>query len=86
MSFKIEFANSIKKQIRKIPSKQLSKIINSIKEKLAEDPLENSEPLKNPNLPDRRMREGDYRVSFDINKKEGLVSVISIKHRKESYS
>ena len=85
MSYKIEYVGSIKKQVKKIPQNQLGKILASIHKKLSEDPLSNSVPLKNPNLPDRRMREGDYRVSFDIDTKENLISVISIKHRKESY-
>lgn len=86
MSYTVKYAKTVAKQIKKgkIPKSQVEKILAKIKT-LAEDPLGNSEPVKDQNLPNHRFRIGVYRALFNIDEKKKIINVILIKHRKDCY-
>jgi len=83
-AYKIEYAACIKRQLRNI-DKQYHPAIKTTIEDIATDPIKKSVKLKNPNLPERRSRKGDYRILFDIDKEKKLMEVKAIKHRSEVY-
>jgi mRNA interferase RelE/StbE len=82
-AYKIYFKESVEKDLRAIPKKDLQKIILRIEE-LAIDPrLPGSEKLTGQ---DRyRIRQGRYRIVYSIQDKELTVWIVKVVHRKEVY-
>ena len=81
--YKIYFKESIEKDFRTIPKKDLQKIILRIKA-LARDPM----PPGHEKLTGQeryRIRQGHYRIVYSIQDKEFTVWVVKIGHRKDVY-
>ena len=81
--YKIYFKESIEKDFRSIPKKDLQKIILRIKA-LARDPR----PPGHEKLTGQeryRIRQGHYRIIYSIQDKEFTVWVVKIGHRKDVY-
>jgi mRNA interferase RelE/StbE len=81
--YKIYFKESIEKDFRTIPKKDLQKIILRIKA-LARDPR----PPGHEKLTGQeryRIRQGHYRIVYSIQDKEFTVWGVKIGHRKEVY-
>ena len=84
MEFKLKYAKSVKKDLKRI-DRQYHSIIKSAIEKLENLPKNKSENVKDPNLPERKIRVGNYRVLFDINEDDKIVEIQKIAHRKKVY-
>ena len=81
--YKIYFKESIEKDFRTIPKKDLQKIILRI-QALASDPR----PSGHEKLTGQeryRVRQGLYRIVYSIQDKEFTVWVVKIGHRKDVY-
>ena len=81
--YKIEFKKSAGKELEKLPQKYLKRIIRKIR--LLE---ENPRPEGCEKLTDRdryRIRQGNYRVVFEIDDKEKKLIIYKIGDRKEIY-
>jgi mRNA interferase RelE/StbE len=81
--YKIYFKESVEKDFRTIPKKDLQKIILRIKA-LAKDPR----PPGHEKLTGQeryRIRQGHYRIVYSIQDKEFTVWVVKIGHRKDVY-
>ena len=81
--YKVNFAKSVKKDFRKIPKLEVSKILNEIEE-LAKNPRSpKTKKLKGENL--YRLRVGNYRVIYDIQDNLMLIFVVKLGHRDDIY-
>ena len=81
--YKIYFKESVEKDFRTIPKKDLQKIILRIKA-LAGDPR----PPGHEKLTGQeryRIRQGHYRIVYSIQDKEFTVWVVKVGHRKDIY-
>ena len=81
--YKIYFKESVEKDFRTIPKKDLKKIIIRI-QALAGDPR----PPGHEKLAGQeryRIRQGHYRIIYSIQDKEFTVWVVKIGHRKDVY-
>jgi mRNA interferase RelE/StbE len=81
--YKIYFKESVEKDFRKIPKKDLQKILSRIKA-LATDPR----PPGHEKLSGQekyRIRQGLYRIIYSIQDKELTVWVLKVGHRKGVY-
>jgi mRNA interferase RelE/StbE len=81
--YKIYFKESVEKDFRKIPKKDIKKILSRIKA-LAEDPR----PPDHEKLSGQekyRIRQGLYRIIYSIQDKELTVWVVKVGHRKDVY-
>ena len=81
--YKIYFKESVEKDFRIIPKKDLQKILSRI-EALAQDP----KPPGHEKLTgqDRyRIRQGQYRIIYSVHDKELTVWVVKVGHRKDVY-
>lgn len=81
--YKIYFKESIEKDFRKIPKKDIKKILSRINA-LAEDPR----PPGHEKLSGQekyRIRQGLYRIVYSIHDKELTVWVVKVGHRKDVY-
>ncbi|MDP2853695.1 MAG: type II toxin-antitoxin system RelE/ParE family toxin [Smithellaceae bacterium] len=81
--YKIYFKESVEKDFRTIPKKDLQKIILCI-QALAKDPR----PPGHEKLTGQeryRIRQGHYRIIYSIQDKEFTVWVVKVGHRKDIY-
>jgi mRNA interferase RelE/StbE len=82
-SYSLLIKPSAVKELEKLPAKPRRLIIRKI-ESLAEDPRpRGSEKLSGKDL--HRVRQGDYRILYDVQDKARVVVVIRIGHRREVY-
>ena len=81
--YKIHFRESVEKDFRVIPKKDVKKILQRIK-LLAAEPR----PLGCEKLTDQkryRMRQGRYRIVYSIHDDEFTVWIVKVGHRKDIY-
>ena len=81
--YKVIFTKSVKKDFRKIPKLDVSKILNEIAD-LAKNPRSfKTKKLKGEKL--YRLRVGNYRVIYDIQDNLLLIFVVKLGHRSDIY-
>ena len=81
--YKVIFTKSVKKDFRKIPKIEVSKILNEIAY-LAKNPRSSkTKKLKGEKL--YRLRLGNYRVIYDIQDNLMLIFVVKLGHRSDIY-
>ena len=84
MGFRLEYRSSVKKELQKLNKNDRVAIVHKI-ELLKKNPKpEGSAKLKgSSNL--FRMRHGDYRVIYQVNKDILIIIIIRIGHRRDIY-
>lgn len=83
-SYKIEITASAEKSLKKIPKKDIAKIVEAI-QVLAISPFpEGCRKLKGEK-DIYRVRQGNYRIIYEIFDKKLIVLILKIGHRKEIY-
>lgn len=83
-SFEIHWRSSTKKDLRRIPRDDVSRILSSVM-KLAEEPLPHgSEKLAGADHT-YRVRVGDYRVVYELLRATNAVQIQRVRHRKDAY-
>lgn len=81
--FELEFAASIRKDLKKIQKKEVTKILSEV-QKLAADPRPIAcKKLTNDEL--YRIRIGNYRVIYEILDERLIIHVVKVGHRKDVY-
>lgn len=81
--YRIEYASSIRRDLRKIDKQEVPRILAAI-EALAEQPRPvSSKKLTGEEL--YRIRVGNYRVLYEIIDDRLVIMVIGVRHRKEIY-
>ena len=84
-SYKVKIKNSAQKEIRKLPSKELRDKAVSIIDSLYIHPVpDEAKKIKGSNNI-YRIRQGTYRIVYQIYKNELLIMVIRVRHRKDAY-
>jgi len=84
MKYCLYYHPDIKKEdLPKIPNNIRDRIKRAIEERLLKEPLKYGEPLKRSLQGYRKLRVGDYRVIYKI-EKENII-ILKIGHRKEIY-
>lgn len=84
-SYKVEIKNSAQKEIRKLPNKELRSRVIGIIEGLYTNPIpEDAKKIKGSNNI-YRIRQGVYRVVYQLYKDKLIVVVIRVRHRKDVY-
>ena len=83
-NYKIQVSSTAEKSLNSIPKKDLLKIIEAIK-KLAIDPF----PFGSRKLSGEdkiyRIRQGNYRIIYEVEGKLLLILILKIGHRKDIY-
>ena len=83
--WKIEYKKSVKKDLKKLSQDIRYLLKRAIEEKLLVDPVKFGLPLRRSLKGYMKIRVGDYRIIYKIQKKKVTVLVIKIGHRKEVY-
>ena len=81
--YKVIFRKSVALDLRRIPNRDLRKILSAIKS-LAEEPRPSGiEKLSGQER--YRVRRGNYRIVYEINDDEIIVVVVKVGYRKDVY-
>jgi mRNA interferase RelE/StbE len=81
--YKVYFRESVEKDFRAIPKKDIIKILHRI-ESLSSDPR--PQGVEKLTGQDRyRLRQGNYRIVYSVQDKELTVWIVRIRHRKDVY-
>jgi len=81
--YKLKFATSVKKDFRKIPNNDVSKILKLINSLLDDPYPKNVKKLSHQNK--FRIRYLNYRILYKIINNELIIYVLKISHRKDVY-
>jgi mRNA interferase RelE/StbE len=81
--YSLTFKKSVAKDLRNIPNKDVKRILNSI-ELLCEDPRANG-CIKLSGQERYRVRQGIYRIVYEIQDTELIIMVVKIAHRSVVY-
>jgi mRNA interferase RelE/StbE len=82
-SFEVRFKKSVAKDLRPIPNADVKRILECI-DALRNDPRPpGSEKLSGQER--YRIRQGIYRILYEIGKKELIVLIVKIAHRRDAY-
>jgi mRNA interferase RelE/StbE len=81
--YKFVFRKSVARDLRSIPNRYLQNILSTI-ESLSEDPRPSG--VEKLSGQDRyRIRQGSYRIIYEINDDDVIVVVVKVGHRKDVY-
>jgi len=81
--YRVVFRKSVARDLRRVPNRDLRKILASI-DSLSENPR----PVGVDKLSGKeryRVRQGDYRIIYEIRDEEVIVVVVQVGHRKDVY-
>ena len=83
-SYNLSFKRSVEKDLRSLPKSVVPRIINQIEE-LKDNPT----PRQCVKLTDAehtyRLRVGDYRIVYEVDKKDREIVVLYVRHRSQAY-
>lgn len=88
MAWRVEFADSAAKQLRKLDQQVATRILTFLRDRVAplDDPRSMGEALRGKDFGDFwKYRVGDWRIIADLDDGVLLVTVIRIGHRREVY-
>ena len=87
MAWTVEYAESAKKQLRKLDKASARRIVDFMGERVgeSEDPRQSGKALKGPLGDLWRYRVGDFRILCDIQDGKLTVLVLQIGNRREVY-
>jgi mRNA interferase RelE/StbE len=84
MAFRIEWKKSTRKDLRKLPSATVDKIIEAV-EGLAENPFPHGVEKLSGSEHAYRIRLGDYRIVYEVVAESKLIEIQRVRHRKDVY-
>jgi mRNA-degrading endonuclease RelE of RelBE toxin-antitoxin system len=86
MVYSVEFAESVKEQLRALPARQRALLLDSIEQQLVHEPLtetRNRKPLRPNPIAPWELRVGNLRVFYDVVAEEpNVVRVLAIGEKK----
>jgi mRNA interferase RelE/StbE len=83
-SFEIRWRSTTKKDLRRIPREDVSRIIGEVA-KLADEPLPHGSEKLAGSDHIYRLRVGDYRVIYELLREASVVEIQRVRHRKDVY-
>lgn len=83
-NYKIEISSSAEKYLKKIPKKDILKIVEAI-QVLSINPFPNGHRKLVGEYNAYRIRQGDYRIIYEVEGKKLLILVLKIGHRRDIY-
>lgn len=84
--YKITYLDEVlKDDVPNLPKQALRVIRRAIEERLKIDPISFGKPLQYTLKGYRRLRVGDYRIIYKIEKEKHSILISSIKNRKDAY-
>ena len=84
MSYRIEVKRSAVKALKKIPKSDRKRIIDKIDSLIENPPNPDTTKMKGNN-PFHKVRTGDYRIVYEIQKDVLVILIVKVGHRKNIY-
>jgi mRNA interferase RelE/StbE len=84
MPFRIEWKKSTRKDLRKLPSNTVDRVVEAV-EDLAENPFPHGVDKLSGSQHAYRIRLGDYRVVYEVVTELNLIEIQRVRHRKDVY-
>ena len=85
MDYDLVWNEGVLKDLKGLDHKIARALIDSVKSRLAVNPLKLGEPLKGIFKGLYRYRYGDYRVVYALDRADKKIIVLHIRHRSEAY-
>ena len=85
VSYKVFFKRSAEKELRKIPSPYLAKIVEKIGA-LSHNPRPLGVQMLKGEERHFRLRQGDYRIIYEADDSRQEITIVKIGHRREVYN
>ena len=82
-NYKLVFKKSVAKDLRSIPNKDINKILQRVESLITEPLPAGAEKLSSQQR--YRIRQGDYRILYEIEDDILTVTVVKIGHRRDVY-
>jgi len=82
-SYSLHFKKSVARDFRSIPNKDVARILERIDSTAGSPRQVGSEKLSGQNR--YRIRQGDYRIMYEIKGDELIVVIVKVGHRKNIY-
>ena len=83
-SFNIQWRSSTRKDLRKLPPREVERIVTEV-ELLAEEPFPHGAEKLAGAEHTYRIRVGDYRVVYEVLPSAKIVEIQRVRHRKDVY-
>ena len=83
-SFSLQWRTSTKKDLRRFPSDDVSRIL-AVAAKLADEPLPHGSEKLTGSERTYRIRVGDYRIVYELFRDANIVEIQRVRHRKDVY-
>jgi mRNA interferase RelE/StbE len=83
-SFNIQWRSSTKKDLRKLPTREVQRVLAEV-ELLAENPFPHGSEKLAGTEHTHRIRVGDYRVIYEVFAESKVLEVQRVRHRKDIY-
>ena len=84
MAFRIEWRKSTRKDLRKLPAKTVTEVLEAV-DALADNPFPHGVEKLSGSEHAYRIRLGDYRVVYEVVRETKLVEIQRVRHRKDVY-
>ena len=82
--YRVVLAGSVEHDVRRIGKKNLVRIMETITS-LAHNPFPRGYKKLKASQRGYRVRVGDYRIIYEVDTEERIITVFHIRHRKEAY-
>ena len=83
-SFEIEWKRSASRELRKLPRDVMPRIISAV-DGLASDPYPTGSRKLEGSEHTYRIREGTYRVVYEVDAASSTITIVRVAHRREVY-
>jgi mRNA interferase RelE/StbE len=83
VSYELRIKESVAKDLRRIPAKDIERILQRIESLHAQPRPVGCEKLSS--LERYRLRQGDYRIVYEILDNEFIIIVVKVSHRRSAY-
>ena len=83
-SFDLQWRSSTRKDLRRVPREEVSRIV-AIVAKLADEPLPHGSEKLSGSERTYRIRVGDYRIVYELLRDAKVVEIQRVRHRKDVY-
>ena len=83
-SFSLQWRSSTRKDLRKLPPREVERVLAEV-ESLAEEPFPHGSEKLAGTEHTHRIRVGDYRVVYEVFAQSKIVEIQRVRHRKDVY-
>ena len=81
----VRITSAARRQLRRLPSKVATAVVEFLTVVLPENPMRLSKPLTGELTGLRSARRGDYRVLIDVDEVDRQILVVRLAHRSDAY-